>query len=104
MKSKREITFVLTDAEIRLLMQADKHFAKEFGGRTLAKRYEFTWSREALESLGFWVTGYAWFITPKHKRHRFDRIIERLNGLRRVSDAFSVQLQSLRRERKGKFR
>lgn len=96
---KAEIKFVLSAAEIRLLIKADERFAKEFRGKKLGARYEFTYSREALESLSFWVTGTVWFILPPKERPKYRALIKKLNRLRQLSDDLSEILK--RKNRTG---
>ena len=86
MKSKREITFVLKRVEIELLMEADSHFFAEFFGRTVAKRYEFTYSYEALEMLSHRIAATALIEVSKQRRRQFERLINRIELLLGLSD------------------
>lgn len=90
-KPKREIKFVVTGEEIKLLMQVNGRFLKEFSGRDLhGARYEFTYSYEALYQLGFDVTGAAYFTVPKKLKPQFNRLAKKITRLIKLSDALSA--------------
>ena len=93
MKSKREIRFVLTGEEIKLLMRVDEHFLQEFFGRDLCgTRHEFTYAYEALYQLGFYVTGAAYFTAPRQLKPQFNRLAKKITRLIKLSEAFSASV------------
>lgn len=91
MKTKREIRFVVTGGEIELLKRVDLHFLKEFSNKRLAKRYEFTYSYEALEWLMHTIGANILFCTSKKYKAQLERLFKRIDLLLRLSDSFSVK-------------
>lgn len=91
MKPKREIKFVVSGEEIKLLMRVDSRFLKEFSGKDLhGARYEFTYSYEALSQLGFYVTGASYFTAAKKLKPRFRQLAEKIKLLLKLSDSLSA--------------
>lgn len=89
-KPKREIKFVLSGEEIKLLMQTNERFSEEFSGRDLwGARYEFAYSYEALYQLGFDVMGVAYFTAPPKLKPQFNRLSKKITRLVKLSDALS---------------
>ena len=94
-KPKREIRFVITKKEIELLMEADSHFLGEFSGKTIAKKYEFTYSYEALDMLSRRVNATLLFNQPKN-RSPFERLFQKIDRLLKLSDALSKNCQNVK--------
>ncbi len=88
-KLKRGIAFVLTKEEIELLMEADAHFFKEFLGKKIEERYEFTYSYEALDMLGHRIAASALFTPSKERRRPLERLLEKVDRLLKLSDSLS---------------
>ena len=90
MKTKREVKFVMSGEEIKLLMQVDEHFLKEFAGKNLrGAKFEFTYAYEALDQLRFYVTGASYFTAAKRLRPQFNRLSKKITLLHKLSEAFS---------------
>lgn len=103
MKSEREIKFVLSGEEIKLLRQVDERFSKEFGGKNLrGAKYEFTYSYEALYQLGFYVTGTAYFTAPRKLKPQMNRLSDKIRLLLKLSDSLSAMKSRLISDRGDK--
>ncbi len=90
-KIKREIKFILSSEEIKLLTRVRQDFSKEFSGRNLSNaKYEFTYSYEALYQLGFDVMGAAFFTVPRKLKPQYNRLSKKITRLVRLSEDFSA--------------